>query len=550
VPQSTFLPSHSLPKNIPPRHIVNKSAKSSTQAPPLIWECTGSPPQWKAHPPVDNYGDVCVICRQPRPGGKAAHFLKPTPTPFLTRQKALAAAILLTSILGVAGGFVWQNWRSGSGGTTGANAASPSLALPAESPERFSSGERRLLRYQSNLDGDRAAAKFATGNYAEAQELFARAVRGDRHDPELQVYLNNAMARANPASPFKIAVVVPVDANASSAEEILRGIADGQTQFNQTGGFNGRLLEVEIANDGNNPKISREVAKKITQDSKVLAVVGHNASAATEAALPIYEAAGTPLIASTSGTASLSSPVLLRTVLNNKLTGVHLADYAKQGLKLDRIAVFYDPNDIYSRDMQEIFVQRFSDLGGRYVQAIDISNPDFQIDKQLKATRGKFDAIALFPSVALTTVGLAIAEANQQLAGQKMKLLGGVTLYTPRTLSSGGNAIEGIVLPVPWFGQTPYAKRASNRWGGQVNWRTALSYDAILAVTKAFSTAPTRETMLKNLKAVQIPADKTAGDPLSFSASGERLGQPKLVQVVRGSGGPTGSGLTFKEITP
>jgi branched-chain amino acid transport system substrate-binding protein len=527
---------------------VIKSSKSS--APPLVWECVGNPPHWKAHPPVDNYGDVCVICRQPRPGVKVTQY-KPAPTPFLARRQVWAATALLAGALGLGSWLWWQNQQASL--SRGTQPSLPALSAPllsAESPDRFSSGERRLLRYQSNRDGDRAAAAFEAQKYDEAEDLFAKAVRGDRHDPELQIYLNNARARAAKTPPFKIAVVVPVDANASTAEEMLRGFADGQTAFNQAGGLQGRLLEMVVANDGNDPKIAVSVAKALTQNPEILAVVGHNASAITEAVVPVYEAAGMPLIASTTSTASLSSPILFRTVLNNRLTGVRLANYAKVNLKLNRIAVFYNPNDIYSRDMQEIFVQRFEDLGGRYVQAIDISSPDFQIDKQLKAMRGKFDAIALFPSVPLTTVGLAIAEANQALGAQKMKLLGGVTLYTPRTLSSGGNAIAGLVLPVSWFGQTPYGNRAAQRWGGQVNWRTASSYDAVLAVSQAFSRSPTRASILKNLKSVRVPAAKTSGDALQFSAAGERLGQPKLVQAVRGTGGPTGAGLTFKEITP
>jgi branched-chain amino acid transport system substrate-binding protein len=200
--------------------------------------------------------------------------------------------------------------------------------------------------------------------------------------------------------------------------------------------------------------------------------------------------------------------------------------------------------------MQEVFVDRFEALGGRFIQAIDMSSPDFQIDKQVQSMKGKFDAIAIFPNIDLLTVGLAIAEANQELGAQKMRLFGGAPVYTPRTLTSGGNAVEGLVLPVPWFGKTPYAQRSMTRWGGQINWRTAMSYDAVLALINAFSTDPSRAMVLKNLKAVQISADKTSGDPLQFSATGDRVGQPKLVQVVRGSGGPAGSGLTFKEITP
>jgi branched-chain amino acid transport system substrate-binding protein len=470
----------------------------------------------------------------------------------------LAATLLLGSVLGFAGWIVWQNWRSGNWQTSTtvddptAQVTTRTLdasQLPADSPDRFSSGERRLLRYQSNRDGDRAAVAFAAGDYAQAKQLFENAIQGDRRDPEVQLYRNNAIARLSKEPAYKLAVVVPVDAAASSAEEILRGIADAQAGFNEANGSNGRLLEIIIANDGNDPKISPGVARKIGQDPTILGVIGHNASAATEAAVPEYEKAGIPVMTATSGGTTIASRVFFRAVLSNQITGTLLAEHAKNTLKLERIAIFFNPNDVYSRSVQEAFVDRFEALGGRFVKAIDMSSPDFQIDKQVKQLAGKFDAIAMFPNTDLVTVGLSIASANNQLPGnQKMQVMGGTTLYTPRTLSSGGNAVEGLILSIPWFAQTPYAYEASVRWGGQVSWRTAMGYDATLAFLNTLSGTPTRSNILQNLRAVRLPADRTSGDSLQFSPSGERLGQPILVQVVKGGGGPVGSGLVFKAL--
>lgn len=156
--------------------------------------------------------------------------------------------------------------------------------LTALAPERYSSGERRLLRYKANLDGDRGTQAFAAGNFRRASEFFAKAALGDRQDPEMQIYINNAKARLQ-GRPFTLATVVPVDSAATSAEEMLRGVANAQTKFNDGGGLGDRLLEVVIANDGNDKIISGGVARKLANNPAILGVVGHNASSASQGAL-------------------------------------------------------------------------------------------------------------------------------------------------------------------------------------------------------------------------------------------------------------------------
>ncbi|MFM7190686.1 MAG: amino acid ABC transporter substrate-binding protein, partial [Microcystaceae cyanobacterium] len=72
---------------------------------------------------------------------------------------------------------------------------------------------------------------------------------------------------------------------------------------------------------------------------------------------------------------------------------------------------------------------------------------------------------------------------------------------------------------------------------GIVNWRTAASYDATQALIYSLSADASRNTILKNLKYVNLPASETSGEPLSFSKEGEREISPRLVQVVKGKGG-------------
>ena len=102
--------------------------------------------------------------------------------------------------------------------------------------QRFSSGDRRLFTNQENPNADRGIEAFKAGNYEEAYQQFRQAVNTAPSDPEVQIYLNNSQARKS-GKPFILAAVVPVDTKQTNAEEMLRGGAQAQSQFNQQGWF-------------------------------------------------------------------------------------------------------------------------------------------------------------------------------------------------------------------------------------------------------------------------------------------------------------------------
>jgi branched-chain amino acid transport system substrate-binding protein len=464
--------------------------------------------------------------------------------------------ILLLGILGGGGYFLFkdkfttaqtQNTENVVNVANDDKNTSAVIDIPADSPERYSSGERILLRYKSNADAKNGVREFATGNYDEALKFFEKAIEGDRPNPEPQIYLNNTKARLA-KSFFTMAVVVPVDNSATSAEEILRGVADAQTKFNEAGGLNGKLLEIAIANDGNDPKIAAGVAQKLSDNPKILAVVGHNSSDASEAALPMYEKNGLAMVSSTSTSPSLSGDIFFRAVISDEISGKGLAKHTATSA-LKKVAIFYNPQSSYSNNLQKAFTSEFQKLGGQIVREIDMSNPNLLSKDEVKSLQGQADAIILFPNKDFISVAIGILQANGQLpVEQRMKILAGNTMYDPMTITSGANAAEGLIVPVPWFSNTSYGKKAEQRWLGQVNWRTAASYDAIRALTSTLSDNSSRDSILKNLQSVDLVFSETSGDVLRFSSQRERLGQPILVEVTRGTGGPQGSPFAFKPI--
>ncbi|MFB2982761.1 ABC transporter substrate-binding protein [Microseira sp. BLCC-F43] len=415
---------------------------------------------------------------------------------------------------------------------------------------RISRGDRRFFPNNQNPNRDRGIAAFKQGNYSQAAQFFKLAVEDNRNDPEVLIYYNNALAKQQ-GSPITLAAVVPVDNREGITQEILRGVAQAQNQFNQKRGLNGRLLEIVIANDGNQPEQAKQIAQALVKDQSVLGVIGHYSSDATKSALNEYKKAEVATISPTSTSTSLQRDNFFRTVASDAAAGKQLAEYARKSLNLNSVAIFFDPESSYSDSLREEFTKNFEKLGGSVVRKIDLTesqfNPQTEVAKSLY--KDKAQAIVLFPDAKNTDVAMKIATANAQQTTrlktssqnpqrQGLKLLGGDALYSQTILDQGGQDVEGLILSVSWFREAQQAKKfataAAKQWGGEISWRTASSYDATQAFIKALSPNPSRATVLRGLQNINISANETSGDSLKFTPEGERQNQPKLVKVEGG----------------
>lgn len=316
---------------------------------------------------------------------------------------------------------------------------------------------------------------------------------------------------------------------------MLRGVAQAQTQFNQVG-LNGRKLEIIIVNDSNNPENAQEVAQKIVNNSSILGVIGHNSSSASQRGLEEYEKAGIAMISPTSTSTSLLGNVFFRTVPSDSKAGEFLAKYAQRN-NISSVAIFYTSTSNYSESLKQAFVNAFELLGS--IKSFDLSVTNFDPKTTVESLQNQVDAFVLFPNTEnkIINLSLQVADANSQLSNPK-KLLGGDALYNPATLKLSKGGVEGLVLAVPWFAKNtyPYTNIAAKRWGGRVSWRTATSYDATKAFTKALSENATRNTVLTNLQKTNLSQLETSGETLHFLKNGDRITAPLLIRVIPKSG--------------
>ncbi|MBD2270810.1 ABC transporter substrate-binding protein [Anabaena sp. FACHB-1391] len=420
---------------------------------------------------------------------------------------------------------------------------SNSLYTPSYAPDNntISQGDKTLFSNINNRFRDQGIAAFKNGNYQEAANLFQQAVKANPYDPEVLIYYNNARASQNSSS-VSLAVVVPIDSktNNDNAQEILRGVAQAQNQFNDNQGSNGLLLKVVIVNDSNNPEEAKQVVQEIVKDNSILGVIGHNSSDVTKAVIPAYKKAGLAIISSTATSNLLKSSVFFRVVDSDEIAGKKLAQYTNS-LGFKKVVIFNNPNSPYSKSITEAFTDEFEKMGGKVVHTIDLSDKEFDPREEVNFNKFKAEAAILFPDTEHTNTTIEIAKANKD-DNSPLSLLGGHTLYSNDTLIKGGKAVEGMILSVPWFRETSparaFAEKSGKKWGGGISWRTATSFDATQAFIQALSKDNTQDNnrakVLERLKNVDLNNKETSGYPLQFTKERERQGQSVLIEVKDG----------------
>ncbi len=404
--------------------------------------------------------------------------------------------------------------------------------LIANLSDRISFGERILINQLDNPDKQAGVKAFAAGDFTTAASKFTAYLRQYPNDPEARIYLNNA--RIGNSKSHSIAVSVPINSLTANALEILRGVAQAQTETNRKVGIFGRGLKVAIADDHNNPEITRQLGSILGDNSNILGVVGPFSSDAALVAGEAYRKEQLVAISPTSTSVKLSnfSPYFFRTAPNDTIAAQALANYAVDRLQVKKAAVFFNSKSGYSESLKTEFLAAFSQRGGSIVTAIDLSNPNFNATKSLAIARQNgAEVIMLAPNTPMLDKALEVVNANRQ----KLPILAGDAVLQTKTRAIGGKNALGMVIASPWNSldnsQSDFLRNARSLWGKEITWRTALAYDATQALITATENNSTRIGVKQALSALDFSANGASGK-VKFLPSGDRIADVELVKLV------------------
>lgn len=366
---------------------------------------------------------------------------------------------------------------------------------------------------------------FAQGNCEEAKKLFAEAKNIFPNDPENIIYLHNVQVGSNP---LKIAVSVPIGNQPPIAQEILRGVAYAQYKINETG-INNRKLLVEIINDDNDSAVVKKVAEELVKDATILAVIGHNTSKASLAAAPFYNDQ-LVMVSPTSTSDNLSNynKFIFRSVFTNREMTKTLAKYAVKTINKNPIAVCYAHDDPSSKSFTVDFRKSVNNEGGKTIEIdCNLSSSNFNaVTAVSQAINLGANGLFIDPEINQLNTAINLANVNNG----RLVLFGEPTLYTKEILQG---QVEGLVLVAPWHPDLnpSFAQNMQSFWGGPVNWRTGMAYDATQAIIAGLQQKQTRQGLQQVLGSREFTAQGENGEIKFDYDSGDRLGTVVLVTV-------------------
>ncbi|MEL6384542.1 MAG: ABC transporter substrate-binding protein, partial [Cyanobacteria bacterium J06626_18] len=318
-----------------------------------------------------------------------------TPTLLLS----LLVTVILLGGLGIWG---WQFLQKSLGtGNTGTSASNPSQSSPGEtasvpntangnqataanpSASRLSTGEQSLIAENVSTLKQLGVDAIAAGNSEQAVDLLEAAIREDRNDPEALIYLNNA--QIGDAEAYTIAIAAPIASALNPALEILRGVAQAQTEINEAGGMDGVLLRVVIADDGETAETATQLAQQFVEREDVLAVVGHFSSGTTIETAPIYTEGELLLISPTSTSVQISgmSDYVFRTAPSDRFAATSLARYMLEDLQEQTVGIFFNSESSYSTSLKDEFTTAVFSDGGQVLAEFDLMDASFDAEQAI-----------------------------------------------------------------------------------------------------------------------------------------------------------------------
>ncbi|GFH43527.1 branched-chain amino acid ABC transporter substrate-binding protein [Lactococcus hodotermopsidis] len=263
-------------------------------------------------------------------------------------------------------------------------------------------------------------------------------------------------------------------------------------EINADGGINGKQIELVIKDNKTDNSEITTVASNLTNNDKVVAIIGPMSSGGTLAATPNVTKAKVPLITPTGTNDELTvkngkiQPYIFRTIFPDSFQGKVIANYTEDTLKAKKVLVYYDNATDYAQGILKTFKENYT---GEIVDTLSYQGGDKDFQAALSKIKNKeFDAIALIGYYA--EGGLITKQAREM--GITQPIVGGDGISDPTFIDLAGSSATDVYYVAGFSTKAPFNERTEtfikaykDKFNEEPSAFSACAYDAVYMIKQA-----------------------------------------------------------------
>ncbi|RKH56439.1 ABC transporter substrate-binding protein, partial [Corallococcus aberystwythensis] len=273
------------------------------------------------------------------------------------------------------------------------------------------------------------------------------------------------------------------------------GIDLALQEANAAGGVRGQKLVVRVYDSQGRPEEGAQAATRLIAQDKVVALLGEAASSVSMAMADKAQAGKVPMITptSTSPEVTKKGDYIFRVCFIDPFQGLVMAKFARENLKLSKVAVLTDNKSAFSVGLAEVFNQKFKEFGGTISGNESYSKGDTDFRAQLTSIKNMKPEAVFVPGY-YTDVGIIARQARE--VGLRVPLLGGDGWDSDKLYELGGSALEGSYFSNHYSPDNPdpvvqnFLKKYKAAYGAVPDSVAVLAYDAARLLVDAMKRAP------------------------------------------------------------
>lgn len=307
---------------------------------------------------------------------------------------------------------------------------------------------------------------------------------------------------------------------------------------NESGGINGRPLELIVRNDQGDPDVARQVDAELVEQG-VVAIVGHITSEQTAAVFDYMNQAQVVLLSPTSSSTEFGKQAdyFFRVMPSNRLFGEALAVHIYTDHDAHQLLGIYDlDNQSFTETFWHSIQTQFEALGGDAQQAVTFRSGQQDLKEVMAKVKAADPDSVVFIASAVDTA--LMAQYGRQI-GLEADLFSSTWAQTEELLAKGGQAVEGMELSAVYNPQNPnpafreFVERFETRYKRPPGLSAVYAYESVLVLAHALEQTGGRAAGLADTLTT-IRGFEGAQGPISLDEYGDVIRDVYMVMIQGG----------------